>query len=273
MMKDLIYSVLKDMVEHDEGNRVEDTATGRMVPMVDIPLIGYADAGDDIFRQMQNDDYIGAHYKLPREFMESAQTVISFFFPISEEVRKSNRAPGDPSDLWMTCGGSRGAFFRKVLTRLTEELEKAGVHVVVPAYSGMVQSVSATPNDDPLWAGKTFTTNWSERHTAFACGLGTFGLAGGLITEKGIAGVPISMIVDCALEPTPRNYTEPFEYCIRCGACMKRCPGGAISLDRPMDSQRCLDHARTVHAKYAPKGGCAKCQTAVPCEFKRPAAK
>ncbi len=272
-MKELIYSVLKDMVEHDEGNRIEDAATGQRVPMLDMPLVGFAVVEDDIFLQMRNPDYIGAHYRNPADFLEGARTVVSFFFPISEEVRKSNRAAGDPSDLWMTCGGSRGAFMRKVLERVVEELAGAGVRAVVPAYSGMVKSVSADGCDDPLWAGKTFTTNWSERHTAFACGLGTFGICGGLITEKGIAGVPISMIVDCALEPTPRAYTEPFEYCIRCGACVKRCPGGAVSLDKPMDSQKCLDHAREIYAKFAPKGGCAKCQVGVPCEYKRPSAK
>ena len=271
-MKELINSVLKDMVENDETNRVEDAATGRLVMRMDMPLVGYADVEDDIFRQMKNPDYIGAHYRNPADFLEGARTVISFFFPLSEEVRKSNRTAGDPSELWMTCSGTNRDFMRKTLERIVDELAKAGVKAVVPAYTGIVKSVSATASDDPLWAGKTFTTDWSERHTAFACGLGTFGMAGGLITEKGIAGLPISMIVDCALEPTPRKYTEAYEYCLRCGACMKRCPAGAISMDKAMESARCLGHAREIFEKYG-KGGCAKCQVAVPCEFKNPSAK
>lgn len=33
---------------------------------------------------------------------------------------------------------------------------------------------------------KTFGSNWSERHAAYVCGLGTFGLSKGLITDKGM---------------------------------------------------------------------------------------
>ena len=271
-MKELINSVLKDMVENDETNRVVDAATGCTVTRMDMPLVGYADVEDEIFRQMKNPDYFGAHYHDPKDFLESARTVVSVFFPISEEVRKSNRAAGDPSDLWMTCSGTNRDFMRKTMERVVEELAKAGVKAVIPAYTGTVKSVSATASEDPLWAGKTFTTDWSERHTAFACGLGTFGMAGGLITEKGIAGIPISMVVDCALEPTPRKYTEAYEYCIRCGACAKRCPGGAICMEKSMESQLCLNHAKKIYEKYG-KGGCAKCQTGVPCEYKNPSAK
>ncbi|MBQ3625615.1 MAG: 4Fe-4S binding protein [Synergistaceae bacterium] len=35
----------------------------------------------------------------------------------------------------------------------------------------------------------------------------------------------ISLFVDCELEPTERNYN-----CIKCGACVRRCPVQAISI-------------------------------------------
>ena len=124
-MKELINSVLKDMVENDETNRVVDAATGCTVTRMDMPLVGYADVEDEIFRQMKNPDYIGAHYHDPKDFLESARTVVSVFFPLSEEVRKSNRAAGDPSDLWMTCSGTNRDFMRKTMERVVEELARA----------------------------------------------------------------------------------------------------------------------------------------------------
>ena len=46
-------------------------------------------------------------------------------------------------------------------------------------------------------------SKWSERHAAYACGLGTFGLSKGLITEKGMAGRFASIIVSEVFGPDP----------------------------------------------------------------------
>ena len=40
-----------------------------------------------------------------------------------------------------------------------------------------------------------YASNWSERHVAYVCGLGTFGCQG-LITSKGLAGRFGSIITD-----------------------------------------------------------------------------
>ncbi len=62
-------------------------------------------------------------------------------------------------------------------THIVDELEKAGYPAVAPMLS-------------PLWKQHMsekylFASSWSERHAAYAAGLGTFGLSDGLITEKG----------------------------------------------------------------------------------------
>ena len=71
--------------------------------------------------------------------------------------------------------------------------------------------------------------NWSERHVAFIAGLGTFSLSRSLITSLGSAGRFGSVVVDFELTPTQRLYQEIDEYCLKCGACIDRCPPRAIS--------------------------------------------
>jgi epoxyqueuosine reductase QueG len=117
-----------------------------------------------------------------------------------------------------------------------------------------------------------FTVNWSERHVAHAAGLGTFSMPGGLITKRGVAGRLFSVVAPCAAEPTPRDYSDIYEYCVRCGKCVQRCPVGAIMKDMRKDALLCSAHLDVPKEKLAPYYGCGKCQTAVPCERSVPAA-
>ena len=118
--------------------------------------------------------------------------------------------------------------------------------------------------------------NWSERHAAYICGLGTFGLCKGIITRKGMAGRLVSIVTTCPLPPTPRPYADIYEYCSRCGLCARRCPAQAIDPARGMhqakDHAPCNDFLEKIRA-LPPRGasarmryGCGKCQTGVPCE-------
>jgi len=49
-------------------------------------------------------------------------------------------------------------------------------------------------------------SNWSQRHIAYAAGLGTFSLSDGFITPKGIAMRCGSVVCDAALSPTLQVY-------------------------------------------------------------------
>jgi epoxyqueuosine reductase len=120
-----------------------------------------------------------------------------------------------------------------------------------------------------------YASNWSERHVAYVCGLGTFGLSKGLITEKGIAGRFGSVITTCPLTPTERPYSNPFEYCTMCGKCQTNCPAGAIDRTKGIthgkEHSTCNlflnklslpPHGSNQRSRY----GCGKCQVNVPCE-------
>lgn len=111
---------------------------------------------------------------------------------------------------------------------------------------------------------------WSERHAAYVCGLGTFGLSKGLITEKGMAGRFSSLITDAPLEADTREYTGLYDNCIGCGACVRRCPVRAIDPQTGKNHSVCfMNIGRSKILRY-PRYGCGLCQSAVPCENTKP---
>jgi epoxyqueuosine reductase QueG len=125
-----------------------------------------------------------------------------------------------------------------------------------------------------------YASLWSERHAAFAAGLGTFGLSAGLITEAGIAIRIGSIVSNLVLAPDTRPYGEkPYAWCSRCDACVKRCPVNAVSPDPALrDKKRCYEHLsgpmnKNRHEAYGwldLELGCGMCQTGIPCESERP---
>jgi epoxyqueuosine reductase QueG len=233
-------------------------------------LFGYADAADPLFSELKKPEVIGPHILLPKEWLPQAKTVISIFMPFTEQVKTANGQNMNwPADEWLHAQ-SEGHAFQVELRRwaaglLTGEGFTVLVPMLDPRYSTKHPSIADTTQKD------YYTSNWSERHTAFICGLGTFGLSRGLITRLGIAGRFISLIADVPFEPDIRPYTSPYEYCIHCGACMRNCPSRAISLEQGKQHPPCSAFLDFTLEKCKPRYGCGKCQVKVPCENRIPA--
>lgn len=231
--------------------------------MYDAPLVGFAAADDPYFEEFRKPGVIGPGLLLPRDWLPNASTVISYFLPFTEGVVASNRTPGLPSEEWVSARIDGEAFNNAVRAYLVSLLRETGEEAVAPGV-------------DPRFQVAERVSNWSERHAAFAAGLGTFGLHRALITAKGTAGRIGSVITSCAFTPTKRAYTQYFEYCPyltrgKCGACMKRCPPAAIT-ESGKDHRICGDYLdNEILPLYAPRYGCAKCNTRVPCEHGIPA--
>ncbi len=186
-------------------------------------------------------------------WLPGVQSVISYFLPFTEAVRRPNYSPGLPATEWV-YGRIEGEMCNSALRRyLVEWFNGQGVDAFAPAL-------------DERCKVQDKRSNWSERHVAFIAGLGTFGLNKSLITGKGSAGRFGSVVVASALAATPRNYTEVYEYCNHCWQCIERCPSGAIKKEGK-DVGVCSDYTDTVvKPRFAPRYGCGKCQTTVPCE-------
>lgn len=157
-------------------------------------------------------------------------------------------------------------FIEALGDHLAGALAQEGYRAAVPSYDGRFETRYAAAE------GPAFTSNWSERHVAYACGLGTFSLSKGLITKRGVAGRFGSLVTDLALPADERPYEGLTDYCSNCGACARHCPADAIQNGDKLHPPcaRFLDDVRQVNPPYY---GCGKCQVGVPCEAHAPAAK
>ena len=233
----------------------------------DRPLLGYAAADDPMFERLRGEAGVGPQMLMPGQWLPGARSVISLFLPFSAAVRESNRGGGDPSPQWLHGRIQGQRMVLELCSHLRDVLRQNGIDSVVPAADPRFRAVGMPdPQGTEDWQRRGFTSTWSERHAAYVCGLGTFGLSGGLITARGMAGRFGSLVADAPFPATVRNYQGIYDYCTRCGSCARRCPAGAIALETGKDHVKCAACLDTLKRTFAPYYGCGKCQTGVPCE-------
>jgi len=260
-----LKSALDYYVDNEPANRLPDG-----MKIFDLPLIGFADAKDPIFKEFKKEEIIGSLFVLPEEWLPEAKTVISYFLPFSEHIRSSNYG-GPPTSVEWLHGRFLGEEFNKNVRKfLLGEFEKKGGKAIIPAL-----------HENYFADYDNFSSNWSERHVAYAAGLGSFGLNRGLITEKGLAGRFGSLVTTLHFSVTTRGEGGAFENCPfftdeSCSACVKRCPSGAIKKEGKDKSAcnrytRVEDHMKELRLQFGyDHSVCGKCQVNVPCENKIP---
>jgi len=225
----------------------------------DTPLLGIAAASDPYFQELKKPEAVGKHFMDPSQWLPKAKSVISFFLPYTQRVKKSNAADFSwPSLEWFHARIEGQEFVDALAVHLLQLLKNEGYDGVVPSIDPRFKIGAGLLNK--------FTSNWSERHVAFACGLGTFGLSKAMITKAGIAGRFGSIITDLELPADIKEYSGLYEYCTMCGACIKHCPADAISLDKGKKHLPCFMFLNKTGKKYERYYGCGKCQVKVPCE-------
>jgi epoxyqueuosine reductase len=239
------------------------------------PLVGFSNAADPLYQFYKTD--IGDFYILPHEYMKHKYnreykpeqlSVVSWILPQTEATKQDHRKETHfPSERW-----ARSRIFgEKVNVKLREyvvnQLENNGIDAVAPMNS-------------PIWKGAAsekygYASTWSERHAAYAAGLGTFSLTDALITPVGMAMRTGSVVLDAVIEPSPRIYTSHTENCLflaegTCAKCVERCPIGAITKDghNKVLCRAYVNMTRQyVQRHFGFEGyGCGFCQTNVPCE-------
>lgn len=266
LTKEGLAALAADFSDNSPCNRVpaekalrEDLAGMRMYAK---PLLGFADAGDGYLLSLRDTPAANVSLDPPDFWLPGAATVISFFLPFTRQVRASNRADdGCPSQEWMHARIDGQPFIEQLCGHLAEAIARSGHRAIAPVFDERFFTVS--PPETP--GGPSYTSNWSERHVAYACGLGTFSLSRGLITRAGVAGRFGSLVTDLPLTPDGRDYGGLENYCSHCGACAKKCPVNAITAQGKQHPP-CDAFLGRVRQKNPPYYGCGKCQVGVPCE-------
>ncbi len=251
-----------DNITPSDGDAYSEAAGVRIF---DAPFAGVASASDGLFDCLLREDVIGPHHMSPGEWLPEARSVISFFFPFSKGICMSNRTDMEtPSAGWLYARIEGQSLINRTMASLALHLSSSGHKCVVPSLDARFWS--KTSEDVPHHAGRSFTSCWSERHAAFICGLGTFGLSKGLITAKGGAGRLSSMITDIELQADERPYSGINDYCSMCGRCALNCPASAITVAGGKDHAKCSAFLDRMLEAFRPRYGCGKCQVDVPCE-------
>jgi epoxyqueuosine reductase len=284
----ILEQLIKNFIKENELNRRTQLDQG---VYWDEPIVGFASGMDSLFFEYKS--IIGPFHLTPREIMAAAAlkekdrglflseieqiSVISWILPASEDTRKSNRNEEKfPSKLWAYTRDFGEACNDALRRHVVGFLEDLGYIAVAPVLSPSYQYV----HDEKVgWASP-----WSERHVAYACGLGTFSLNDGLITPKGMAVRIGSVVTLLKLTPSEKKYRHHKENCLifrneECGKCIRRCPAGAIT-EKGHDKNKCREYVnseplnakRSEYGLQNPPPACGLCQTGVPCEFEIPRA-
>ncbi len=272
-----IETLIKDFINKSPENTLKNPTNEKA--WAD-PLVGFSSGTDPIYQEFKM--HIGDFFLPPLEFFSqsfpslqvSAEqlTVISWILPQMEKTKADlRREKLYPSESWARARIFGEEVNVKLRRHVVESLGRSGIEAVAPMIS-------------PLWSWKNsekygFASNWSERHAAYAAGLGTFGLCDGLITPVGKAMRCGSVIARVQVPPSPRPYQDHHAYCLfytkgACGKCIPRCPAGAVSKEGH-DKVKCKSYLDMTR-QYVPEHfhfegyGCGFCQTGVPCESKIP---
>jgi len=266
------------------------------------PLIGVSRGDDPLFVKLK--EVVAQDHLTPVEMwvrnglphdegLAPRLRILSIVFPFDRHIREECMQNDKPMPLELYCLARNLAnpFMDQVLDRVIGFLQDQGFQ----ATAGMgSKAFEVTSHRD----SSHFHSNWSERHIAFAAGLGTFSLPETFITDLGCNVRLTSVITDAPLTVTPRSDDGAYGNCLyyangTCGECIARCPVNAITREGH-DKKKCSRFVRKMRDKMGERPfrilmkphyqrlngvekpvyrvGCALCQFDVPCTDRNPMA-
>jgi len=269
-----ITSLIADYVAKSTSNSIRNAENEKAWAE---PLVGFSRGDDSIFQDYK--EHVGPFHWTPLEVFNltfpdmkakpEELSVISWILPHTESIKADLRKQTTtPSEKWIRARLYGEDFNEELRKYVADTLTQSGHPALVP-----ILSKSFRMGNSEKYG---MASSWSERHAAYAAGLGTFGLCDGLITPKGKAIRCGSVVARIQVPATPRPYNDHHAYCLHfssgtCGMCAIRCPGGAVSKESGHNKQACAKQCNAT-AQYADRQlglksyGCGFCQTGVPCE-------
>ena len=296
MINDLTHH-LKLFFDTSELNRLHENYGGGRI--FSNPIIGIAQGNDPIFQKYK--EVVGPEHLTPLELwlaegQESLPAsnlyIVSIVFPYVDKIREESKNTRKlrrvtlPAEIYSVGRNYANLFKKEICKQTIEFFNKYGYRAVAEMLS----------DSFTIMAKGRFYSTWSERHIAFATGLGTFSLHEGLITSVGCNIRLTSVVTDAPLKITLRKSENPYGNCLyyskgTCRKCEERCPGNVID-EKGHDKNKCYEygqkvarkiierigpilkpHIRRVNGKLRPPTfpvGCAFCQFGVPCMDRNP---
>lgn len=231
------------------------------------PIVGFADAGSDYIRSLK--EIVHPDHQMPQEVMEDASIIIAYFLPFEKWVTESNTGEL-ASAIWAKSYEATNAMMARLNEHIIDVVHKLGYE-------------AKTAPEAAVFYRDEVMSHWSFRHLAYAAGLGTFGMNNMLITDRGCSGRYNAIVTNLDVEPDQPKDEESclFKKNGTCGACMVKCPAGALSIngfDRHKCYEQCLKNA-AIHNSYGSSYGsnkevigsevCGKCIAGMPCTYRK----
>lgn len=223
------------------------------------PILGFADANGAYVKGLK--ETVSATHYLPQDFLPDCTVVLCYYLPFTPEIGHSNDAGEEPSSVWVTAYNETNQMFLRINEHLTKQIEAWGFQAVTPQPVGTI-------DENHIYS------NWSQRHLAYAAGLGTFGINNMLITEKGTCGRFYSLITNLPVEADRPLETERCLYKSKkiCGLCAKRCPIQALNPEGTFDRASCFARLSGFERRLG-ADVCGKCLVGLPCTYENPGAR
>lgn len=220
------------------------------------PIVGFADASCEYIKNIEK--AVGTSHKQPTDYLEDATIVISCFVPFTKKISATNAANKGSyaSKEWSDAYEVTNNMLGNLALFIADEVYNLGYNAIVPKDISMKKEELKSP--------------WSQRHIAYAAGLGTFGINNMLITEKGCCGRYCSLITNLPMEADKISEEENCLYKKKqtCGKCVEHCVQGALTADG-FDRFKCFEMCLRNEKMYGHEV-CGKCTTEIPCAFSVP---
>ena len=124
-MRNKIESMIKQFVEHYHERRNTKTRWKE-------PLIAYADADDKMFYYLKK--IISPSHALPKDFLQEAKKVVTYFIPFDDSAIKSNIEGKECSKSWAIAYIETNQLIFDLNTFINDELIKLGFNSsIIPA--------------------------------------------------------------------------------------------------------------------------------------------
>ncbi|MFX1419650.1 MAG: 4Fe-4S binding protein [Promethearchaeota archaeon] len=269
--KEWFINKINGFLENNISNRMKKL-DGSLIYKPDV-LVGIVDGNDAIYTKYKK--IIGEFHLTPSEayewycnknnlkFSDENLSIVAYILPINQEtkIENFNYSKIMPSERWAHTRLFGEQTNRNIQEYLIEELKKFEIIAFAPTLDKRIFKVNKE-----IWA-----SNWSHRHNCFAAGLGSFGLSDGFINARGKAMRCGSFIIDLKLPTDVHNRpSDPYEFCIKCGVCISRCPVNAISFKNRHNKTICAQHLTNTTPFINQTYGidiyaCGLCQVGVSC--------